>query len=192
MENEKGLATCRPRFNKASLLRMLTNAIYVGKIEHRGTIYSGEQTAIVDSKQWEEINTELRAAQHGKSKVIRTEQEALLKGLLVCRICDRPMMPTYTSKDGRRYRYYVCRAAKEKGSHTCPTKSIAAAALEQSVVTQLRSVLSVEGAREHLRISDADWLTFDEADPANLVRALVQRVEFDGANGNVSLELNRQ
>ncbi|MGC1580884.1 MAG: recombinase family protein, partial [Candidatus Acidiferrales bacterium] len=189
-ETKRGLQHAGSAFNKASLLRMLTNAIYVGKVEHKGTLYSGEQAAIVEPELWEEINTKLRAARRGRSKVLRTKQKALLKGLLVCQHCDRPMVPTYTSKDGRRYRYYACRAAKEKGWSACPTKSIGADAIEDSVVAQLRSTLAIDGAREQLRISDADWLTFDEVDPGNLVRALAQRVAFDGASGTVSLELN--
>jgi len=33
-------------FNKPKLLRLLTNATYVGRVEHKGTIYPGEQAAI--------------------------------------------------------------------------------------------------------------------------------------------------
>jgi site-specific DNA recombinase len=186
---KKGLRRAGSAFDKASLLRFLTNAIYIGKVEHKGTIYPGEQAAIVNQDLWEEINTELRAARRGRSGVVRTKQNALLSGLLFCRSCDQPMVPTYTSKGERRYRYYVCRSAQEKGWSQCPTKSIAAGAIEDSVVTQLRSALSVEGARDQLRISEADWLAFDESSPSNLVRALVQRVAYDGTSGVVSLEL---
>jgi len=187
---KKGLQRAGSVFDKASLLRMLTNAIYIGKVEHKGTIYPGEQAAIVEPELWEEINTELRAARRGRSKVVRTTQNALLNGLLFCRSCDRPMVPSYTSKGGRRYRYYVCRAAQEKGWSTCRTKSIAAGVIEQSVVSQLRSALGVDGARDQLRISDADWLTFDEGDPGSLLQAVIQRITYDGTNGTVSLELN--
>ena len=176
-------------FDKVTLLRLLTNAIYMGKVEHKGTIYSGEQAAIIEPELWEGINTELRAARRGRSGTLRTRQNALLKGLLFCRSCDQPMVPTYTSKGARRYRYYVCRVAHEKGWDACPTKSIAAGVIEESVLMQLRSALSVDGAREQLQISDADWLSFDEGDPSNLIRAVVQRVAYDGTSGAVSLEL---
>jgi hypothetical protein len=58
-------------------------------------------------------------------------------------------------------------------------------------VTQLRSALKVEGAREQLEISEADWLAFDEGDPGGLVRAVVQRVAYDGTAGAVSLVLGK-
>jgi site-specific DNA recombinase len=189
---KKGLQRAGSVFDKASLLRLLTNAIYIGKVEHKGTMYAGEQAAIVEPELWEEINTELRTARRGRSAIVRTKQNALLNGLLFCRSCDQPMVPTYTTKGDRRYRYYVCRAAQEKGRSACPTKSIAAGAIEESVVTQLRSALSVDGARDQLRVSDADWLAFDEADPRDLVRAVVHRVAYDGTSGTVSLELSHK
>jgi len=176
-------------FDKPALLRLLTNAIYIGKVEHKGTIYPGEQPAIIEPVLWEEINTELRAARRGRSKVVRTGQQALLNGILFCRNCDQAMVPTYTSKGDRRYRYYVCRVAQEKGWDACPTKSIAARVIEESVVIQLRSALEVDGTRDQLRVSDADWLAFNEGDPDDLVKAVVQRVAYDGTSGAVSLEL---
>jgi site-specific DNA recombinase len=108
---KKGLRRAGSVFDKASVLRMLTNAIYIGKVEHKGTIYPGEQAAIVEPELWEEINTELRAARRGRSKVVRTKQNALLNGLLFCRSCDRPMVPSYTSKGGRRYPTFLRRVA---------------------------------------------------------------------------------
>jgi site-specific DNA recombinase len=177
-------------FDKPALLRLLTNALYVGKVEHKGTLFPGEQPAIIEPVLWEEINAELRAARRGRSKVVRTRQQALLNGILFCRTCDRPMIPTYTSKGDRRYRYYVCRVAQEKGWHACPTKPIAAGVIEASVVTQLRSALEVDSARDQLRVSDADWLAFNEGDPDDLVEAVVQRIAYDGTTGTVSLELS--
>jgi site-specific DNA recombinase len=179
-------------FNKPKLLRLLTNATYVGKVEHKGTIYPGEQAAILEPKLWEEINAELRGARRGPNHVKRTEQTGLLTGLLFCRNCDQPMVPTYTAKGDRRYRYYVCQVARKKGWNACPTKSITARVIEESVVTQLRAALSGDGVRDQFRVSDADWLAFDEGDPGNLVRAVVKRVAYDGVIGAVSLELSQK
>jgi site-specific DNA recombinase len=179
-------------FNKTKLLRMLTNATYVGRVEHKGTIYPGEQAAILEPELWEEINAELRGARRGRNHVKRTKQEGLLNGLLFCRNCDQPMVPAYTVKGERRYRYYICQVARKQGWSACPTKAIAARVIEGSIVKQLRSALSVDGAREQFGVSDADWLAFDEGDPSNLVRAVVKRVAYDGVSGAVSLELGHK
>jgi site-specific DNA recombinase len=179
-------------FNKTKLLRMLTNATYVGRVEHKGTIYPGEQAAILEPELWEEINAELRGARRGRNHVKRTKQEGLLNGLLFCRNCDQPMVPAYTVKGERRYRYYICQVARKQGWSACPTKAIATRVIEGSIVKQLRSALSVDGAREQFGVSDADWLAFDEGDPSNLVRAVVKRVAYDGVSGAVSLELGHK
>jgi site-specific DNA recombinase len=178
-------------FQKATLRRLLTNAIYVGKIEHKGTIYPGEQAAIIEPELWEEINTELHAARRGRSGTLRTKQNALLKGLLFCRSCDQPMVPTYTSKGDQRYRYYVCRAAQEKGRGACPTKSVAARLIEESVVAQVRAALAAEDTRKQLDISETDWRAFGESELGDFVRKIVQRVVYDGTSGAVSLELGK-
>lgn len=160
-------------FDNPALRRLLTNPTYAGKVEHKGTIYPGEQAAIVDPDVWEEINAELRAGRRSRPDVTWTKQNALLSGILFCRSCDQPMVPTYTAKGDRRYRYYVCRVAKKKGWKACPTKSIASRTIEESVVAQVRSALSVDVARDQLRVSAADWSAFGEGDPSSLVKAIV-------------------
>src|SRR5205814_322675 len=40
------------RFDRPTLARLLTKAIYVGEVNHNGTIYPGEQETIVDRKIW--------------------------------------------------------------------------------------------------------------------------------------------
>jgi len=179
-------------FNKPRLLRLLTNATYVGRVEHKRTIYPGEQAAILETELWEEINAELGMARRGRNHVKRTKQNGLLNGLLFCRNCDQPMVPTYTAKGDRRYRYYICQVARKNGWDTCPTKSVAARAIEESVVTQVRSALGAAGAREQLKVSDSDWLDFDEGLPDDLVRGVVQRVTYDGIDGAVSVQLCRK
>jgi hypothetical protein len=90
------------------------------------------------------------------------------------------MVPTYTAKPGRRYRYYVCRTARQKGWSACPTKSVPAGLLEDAVVEQLR-----------VHVPEADWQTVEEG-PFELVRALVKTATYDGTTGAVSLHLIEQ
>ena len=178
-------------FSKATLLRLLTNAIYIGKVEHKGTIYPGEQAAIVEPDVWETVNTELRKSRRGKNGVTRSPQNALLTGLLFCKSCSQPMMPTYTLKGDRRYHYYVCRSAREKdkGRNVCPTKSVAARMIDESVISQVMAALRTEDIREKLEIPAPDWEAFGERSSGDFVRTIVQRVVYDGASGKVSLEL---
>jgi site-specific DNA recombinase len=188
--SQNGRAHTGRYFGKASLRRLLTNAIYAGKVEHRGAIYTGEQPSIVESSVWQEVNTELRSGRRAGTGTIRVPQNALLTGLLICKSCQRPMIPTYTAKPGRRYRYYVCKSARQHGWSSCPTKSVPAGMIENSVVDQLRAALSDSGTRDQLNVPEALWQSFEQ-DPGVLVRALVKDVTYDGTIGAVSLNLTR-
>ena len=110
--SQNGKAQIGRAFTKPSLRRLLTNAVYAGKVEHRGEMYGGEHARLVEPPLWQEVNTELRAARRTEPGATRTPQNALLAGLLLCQSCQRPMVPTYTARPGRRYRYYVHSAAE--------------------------------------------------------------------------------
>jgi site-specific DNA recombinase len=176
-------------FSKASLGRLLANAVYAGKVEHRGAIYAGEHASIVESALWEEVNAELRAGRRTRADVTRTKQKALLAGLLMCQSCKRPMIATYTAKRGRRYRYYVCQVARQNGWDSCPTKSVAAARIEESVVAQLRIALSTDQTRDRLDLSETEWQAFLQGNPAEVVHAVVEQIGYDGTTGGVRLKL---
>ena len=100
------------------------------------------------------------------------------------------MIPTYTAKPGRRYRYYVCRSARQHGWKSCPTKSVPAGMIEDSVLDQLRVTLRESETREQLNVTEDLWQSFEQ-DPGKLVRALVNDVTYDGTTGAVSLNLTR-
>ena len=189
-KSQNGTVHTGRAFARASLHRLLTNAVYAGMVEHRGAMYAGEHDSIVEPSVWQEVNAKLRAGRRTEAGAIRAPQNALLAGLLLCKSCRRPMIPTYTAKPGRRYRYYICRAARQNGWNACPTKSVPARMLEDAVLDQLRMALRTTEAREQLNVSEADWQTFEERH-AELVRALVKEVSYDGMTGAVSLLLGR-
>ena len=189
-KSQNGTVHAGRAFAKASLRRLLTNAVYSGQVEHRGALYAGEQAAIVELSVWQEVNAELRAGRRAGSGAIRAPQNALLAGLLLCKSCQRPMIPTYTAKPGRRYRYYVCKAARQNGWSSCPTKSVPADIIEDAVLDQLRVALRTTETREQLNVSEDDWQSF-ETRTGELVHALVKDVSYDGTTGAVSLHLGK-
>jgi site-specific DNA recombinase len=50
------------------------------------------------------------------------------------------MGPTWSRKDGRSYRYYLCVGAAKNGYASCPVRSVAAGEVERAVVDQLRAM----------------------------------------------------
>ena len=164
--SQNGRAHAGRDFAKASLRRLLTNAIYAGKVEHRGTTYAGEQPSIVESSVWEVVNTELRSGRRTGTAATRVPQNALLSGLLTCKSCQRPMLPTYTAKPGRRYRYNVCKSVRQNTRNSCPTKSVPASLIEDAVLDQLRTALRDSGTREQLNVPETLWQWFEQ-DPGD-------------------------
>jgi site-specific DNA recombinase len=186
-KSKRGVRHSGRPFTSASLSRLLTNPVYAGRVEYRGAVYPGQHAAIVDPAVWEDVNQEFRKRERTGYET-HAEQNALLAGRLFCASCKQPMVATYSSRRGHRYRYYVCQAARRKGWRSCPTKSVSATLIEDSLVSQLRFRLSSSETRSALRLSDRDWQTFLQ-DPAGLVRVLVTSVRLEGASGTVSVKL---
>jgi site-specific DNA recombinase len=157
-------------FTRISLARLLGNAVYAGKVEYRGASYVGEHTPIIDQELW--AQTRLLLSEAKRPHVIHQSQNAMLAGILYCKSCNLAMVPSYTSKQGRRYRYYVCRTARKNGWQACPTKAVSADLIEESVTEQLVK-----------NVPDA------EGEPHELVRCLVRQVTYDGATGRVNLTI---
>lgn len=127
-------------FTKGLLFRLLTNATYTGKVEFRGQIYNGEQEAIVEAATWERVQEILQRNGRNGGVEVRNNYGALLKGLIQCGSCDAGMVHTYTVKGPRRYGYYVCVQAQQRGWANCETKSVSAPAIEAAVVQQIRKI----------------------------------------------------
>jgi len=127
-------------FTKNSLFKMLTNVLYLGKITLKDEVFEGEHPAIVDEEVFRRVQRLLKRNGRTGGKHVRNKYGALLKGLLYCRPCGCAMMHTYTTKNGRRYRYYVCLNAQRRGWHTCPSKSVPAPEIEKFVVDQVRCI----------------------------------------------------
>jgi len=127
-------------FTKSMLFRLLTNVMYTGKIEFKGQIYEGEHEGIVEGKTWERVQSILQRNGRNGGVEVRNNYGALLKGLLQCASCDAGMVHTYTVRGPRRYRYYVCVKAQQKGWANCETKSVSAPAIEAAVVQQIRKI----------------------------------------------------
>ena len=101
-------------FTQSTLRRLLGNVLYKGCICHKGTVYAGEQAALVEGELWEQVNRQLAirsSNQHGRK---HHRQKALLNGVLYCGPCGSPMAVTYTGQAGQRHGYYVCPAARAR------------------------------------------------------------------------------
>src|ERR1017187_9974235 len=134
----KGQPHAGRRFDRAALVRLLTNVLYLGEVRHKGKIYGGEQAAILDRETWQQAQGLLRQRQRGDR--VRNRTGALLQELLGCGVCGSRMVPGYSTKKKRRYGYYVCRKAQQQGAAACPGQSIPAARIEGAIIAGLQGM----------------------------------------------------
>ncbi len=106
--NQKGHDRGGKLFTKGSLFRLLTNIIYIGKINYKSTIYTGEHSRLLETDLWQQVQDTLQHNGRIRERGVHNGNRALLKGLLYCTPCQTGMVHSYTLKNNKRYRYYVC------------------------------------------------------------------------------------
>jgi site-specific DNA recombinase len=190
-------------FTKGSLFRLLTNIIYTGKINYKGTIYAGEHCQIVDTEVWQRVQDVLRHNGRTGGKKVHDKHGALLKGLLYCSPCEAGMVHSYTLNNKKRYRYYVCINAQQRGWTSCPTKSLNAHEIETAVVDYIRGIgkkreITVETAADErdfmkaLSVLDPVWDSLASREQSRIIRLLLKRVSYDGQDGKVRVTFHSQ
>ncbi|MCL4195724.1 MAG: recombinase family protein [Thermoguttaceae bacterium] len=127
-------------FTKNGLYQLLTNVTYLGKVRYKNEVHEGEHEAIVEAEAFRQVRALLQRNGRTGGAAVRNGHGALLKGLLRCVPCKCSMRHTFTAKAQRRYRYYVCAQAQQRGWQTCPAPSIPAGEIEQFVVEQIKCI----------------------------------------------------
>jgi site-specific DNA recombinase len=135
---EAGVTRGGKPMSKSGVYGMLTNALYAGMVDHKGVLYPGEHERIVEQRVWDKVQNSLRENGRTGGAVVKNKYGALLRGVLFCAHCNTAMMHTYTQSGPRRYRYYVCYKAQQKGWQNCKTKSVAAETIERAVLNSIR------------------------------------------------------
>lgn len=198
-------------FTKATLYNMLTNVVYIGQVEFEGVLRAGEHNRIVDDDVFRRVQEQLRRNGRKSGGSVRNKHNALLKGLVRCGSCGATMIHTYTQKGSKRYRYYVCNNAHQRGWNKCATRSVSAPELEGAVVQNLRTfarrpemlsevlrqlererkpgepVADPARVREALSRFDPLWEHLNTREQETFIRTLVAEVRFDGTTGTVTV-----
>ena len=128
--------------DRPNLHRLLTNVIYIGKVDYEEEIFDGEHEAIVEESLFNKVQEILKG--QARTKGVHGgngHPDALLKSLLRCGHCGYAMIHGHTRKGtGTQYRYYTCTTSQKQGVEVCPTSTVPAAALEGFVIDQIRAM----------------------------------------------------
>jgi site-specific DNA recombinase len=125
-------------FAYGPLAYFLKNRIYLGEIHHGGKWFKGEHDAIVDRPIFDRVQQLLATKAQGR-KVKRSESGALFAGKLYDDRGNR-MSPSFSSKNGVRYRFYVSSALlRGRTTEVGSVGRVPAAEIERAVLTVLEA-----------------------------------------------------
>jgi site-specific DNA recombinase len=132
------------RFTYGPLAYLLKNRTYLGETGHDGRWYPGEQAPIVERDTFERVQELLKSNTYNRA-VQRQTSGALLAGLLFDNRGNR-MSPSFTIKNGVRYRFYVSSALlKGRKAEAGSLPRVSAPEIEGAVIKAVRAKLVCNG-----------------------------------------------
>lgn len=139
-------------FTYGPLAHVLKNRVYLGEVHHGDKWYPAEHKPILDQKTFDQVQT-LLAENRVTTQTRRSTSGALLAG----KLCDdrgNRMSPSFTVKNGIRYRFYISRALmRGRKAQAGSVARIPAQFIEDIVITAIRErfALDAQTADDQLR-----------------------------------------
>ena len=116
-------------FNRGALFHLLKSPTYIGQIPHKDTAYPGAHPPIVHGELFAKVQTSLAAkAMRHKDQPKRVATMAL-RGLIFDAEGE-PMIPTFTHKGSKAYRYYVAQNNAVTSAHRQAIRRVGADLIE--------------------------------------------------------------
>ena len=173
-------------FTKGPLAYLLSNRVYAGEVTHKGKVYTGEHDALIDLALWQQAQAILA----GNRVERRLGSKGRAPSLLTSMLSDdhgRPMMPTFTIREARRYRYYVTREAAQGMRGVEGRLRLPAGAIETLVTSQMANWLEAVSPTEDMDPLVAELTVSTAHQHASMLRHGTQREQR-----TVLLELQAQ
>jgi site-specific DNA recombinase len=140
-------------FTYGPLAYFLKNRIYIGEVHHGGKWFGGEHRAILDKLAFDRVQDLLKSNSNGR-RGKSSKSGALLQGKLYD---DKGnlMGPSFSTKNGVRYRFYVSRALlrgrKAEAGSVC---RVASSLIETVVVDALRNQILADPFLDDVTLLD--------------------------------------
>jgi site-specific DNA recombinase len=194
-------------WSRGALYQLFRNHIYVGEIEHKGSIYPGEHDGIIDREIWNQVQALLDENRQGNKGSPRAASRCMLTGLLFSESGVR-YIPTNTQKGGRRYHYYTSQALirgenKDDQVGRLPAPTVEAAVAER-ILQFLQSPTEILEAVKRRDTPDVNydkilklalqrasvWPRMPRSEQADLIRTMLHRVVV--RDGSIELQLDAE
>ncbi|MCJ7476002.1 MAG: recombinase family protein, partial [Wolbachia endosymbiont of Homalodisca vitripennis] len=165
--NSQGYRTKADIFKKATVRRIITNPIYVGKIRHYEKEYEGKHEAIIKEEKWQKAQELIKNQPYRKAKY----EEALLRGIIKCKSCNVNMTLTYSKKENKRYRYYICNNHLRGKNCESINRIIVAGEMEKEVMKKAEQLY--ENGKEK---TEEKWKNLSFREQKEVVKKLIKGV----------------
>lgn len=132
-------------FSRGALYHLLRNHLYIGEIRHQDKWYPGEHAGIVPVHVWNSVQKRLTGNLRQHRHNLQQRSSSLLAGVLEDAKGNR-YTPSFTNKNGRRYRYYVSQSIiQNPGNHHSTIERVPASEIEGLVCGRVRTLLASQG-----------------------------------------------
>jgi DNA invertase Pin-like site-specific DNA recombinase len=192
------------RFNKSNVRRILNNHLYIGKVKHKDKLFDGMHKPIIDEQIWQKTRDLLSTNNKIQLPSSRVTTAPLLKGIMNCGICGSKMTPTYTTKQGKRYRYYICQSKHKGNNDLCKVGRISASETENLVTDQVLNFLkkpefiihTINAKKEDLsenkiinsfKTIDKIWDELFVSEQARIINLLIKQIDIKPEGLNIKI-----
>jgi site-specific DNA recombinase len=132
--------------SRGHLYKILSSPTYLGRLSHKGQVHEGLHDPIVGQETWDRVQV-LLAEHTNRTAGVRQRSDALLAGKLFDDRGNR-MSPSYATKNGRRWRYYISQSILQERKHEAGSLArVSAPEIERKVAESVRAVLSAPDGR---------------------------------------------
>jgi DNA invertase Pin-like site-specific DNA recombinase len=192
------------RFNKSNVRRILNNHLYIGKVKHKDKLFDGMHKQIIDEQIWQKTRELLSTNNKIQLPSSRVTTAPLLKGIMNCGICGSKMTPTYTTKQGKRYRYYICQSKHKGNNDLCKVGRISASETENLVTDQVLNFLkkpefiihTINAKKDDLsenkiinsfKTIDKVWDELFPVEQARIINLLIKQIDIKPEGLNIKI-----
>lgn len=99
-------------FSRGALYHLLSNPVYVGRIQFKGACHEGQHPGIIEQELWDQVQQRLASNRLGTVEKYRKTEAALLRGKLFDAAVGEALVVVHANKRERRYRYYISQSLK--------------------------------------------------------------------------------
>src|SRR5882757_806921 len=140
---KRGRAVGNLSFARGHIYKILSNPLYQGEIKHKGVNHPGQHPRLINQATWNAVQSQLATNKHANRLRSNAKSTSLLAGLIYDAGGNR-LVSTHTTKNGKRYRYYI---ASDGAGRTVPDPNAikfraSAAQIDTLVLTTLSNFLT--------------------------------------------------